>query len=161
MVLRLAWAFVLLPQSAFAAGARAQEDLDGVYVTLGPVAAGTHIDEGFTTAAGLELSVVRITEHRIPAALGVCGGGFSYGTRPGGRVWAELEVAQGHPLPMALGVSIGVTAEIDPVRRPRLGAQGTIWGFAGVIPYLRIGSLEEVGTFVEAGVMIKLPALRL
>jgi hypothetical protein len=154
-------ALSLAPSAALAKEVRAHGDLDGIYVTLGPVAAGTYVDDVFTMAAGLELSVVRVTEHRIPAALGISGGGLSYGARQGGRLWAEVEAALADPLPFGLGLSVGVGAEVDPVRRPRMGAQGTLWLFAGVVPYLRLGTLAEVGTFVEAGIMLKLPALRL
>jgi hypothetical protein len=132
-------------------------DLDGIYLTLGPVGALTRVDGEWLTAVGGEVSVVKIRERCFPAAGGLSFGGVSYAGRDGGRLWGEVEVAVNRPLPFAVGLSAGVAVEVDPVRVPRWGWQGTLWIFAGIIPYARIGTLQETGGFVELGVAIKFP----
>lgn len=138
----------------------AEGTLDGVYITIGPVAGATRVEGDWTTSVGLEISVARVTETRFPAALGVAGGGVSYASRPGGRLWLEAEGALYEPLPFPIGLAAGATAEVDPVRPPRWGAQGTLWLFAGFVPYARVGTVAENGAFVELGVMLKIPAKR-
>ena len=91
---------------------------------------------------------------------GLSFGGISYAGRDGGRLWLEAEVAFNRPLPFGIGLAGGVVAEVDPVAEPRLGLQGTLWVYAGVIPYLRVGTVDVSGEFVEVGLMIKIPAVR-
>jgi hypothetical protein len=138
----------------------AVSDLDGIYITAGPVVAGVHVADEWLSAAGLEVSVVRLRERRIPTLLGVDAGGVSYVGRAGGRLWLELETAVREPLPLAVGLSVGPTLEVDPVRPPRLGVEATLWTFVGFIPYVRVGALRETGSFLETGIMIKVPARR-
>lgn len=133
---------------------------DGFYLTLGPVGGATRIEGGWFSAFGLEASFVRLTEEQIPALVGAAFGGASYAGRPGGRYWLEAEAALREPLPLALGVGVGPCAEIGRAIPTRLGIQGTLWIFAGVLPYVRAGTLADVGGFVEVGVMIKVPAVR-
>jgi hypothetical protein len=150
----------------WAGAARAEQpppspsEMDGVHVTIGPVGAVTHIEDSWYSAAGAELSLVYLREHCLPAAVGLAGGGISYAGRDGGRLWLEAEVAFNRPLPFGIGVSGGVVAEVDPVAEPRYGVQGTLWVFAGVIPYVRAGTVDVSGDFVEIGVMVKIPAVR-
>jgi hypothetical protein len=127
-------------------------DLDGAWLTLGPVVGAARVEDEWTSAAGGELSVVWVRERCVPAALGVTAGG---------RLGVARAGAFGEPLPFAVGLGLGVAAEVDAVRPPRLGVQGTLWFFLGVIPYLRGGAVAESGVFVEAGLMIKLPVRRL
>ena len=136
---------------------RPAADLDGVYVTIGFVGAAVHVAGDWYSGAGGEIGVVRVSERRLPAAIGLCGGGLSYAGRDGGRLWLEVEAAVERPLPFALGLGLGATAEVDPVRVPRLGFEATLWAFAGAIPYLRAGWQQESGTFVEIGLMVKAP----
>jgi hypothetical protein len=131
--------------------------LDGLYLSLGPVASLTWIEDTWNAGVGAEISVVGVREHEIPAAVGVAGGFVSYASRDGGRIWIEAETAFKRPLPLGVGVSVGVAAEVDPVRPPRWGLGATIWLFTGVIPYVRVGTVEEAGAFFEAGLMIKIP----
>jgi hypothetical protein len=130
-------------------------DLDGWYITIGPVAAATRVAGSWWSAVGLEASVVRVAEASLPAAFGVATGGVSYAGRAGGRLWLEAELAVGPPVPAGLGV--GVVAEVDPVAPPRPGAEATLWVYAGLVPYVRVGTVETTGAFLEAGVMVKLP----
>jgi hypothetical protein len=137
---------------------RSPSDLDGIYLTLGPVGAASRVADSWYSAVGGELSIVDVVEHRFPAALGVSGGGVSYAGRAGGRLWLEAESGISRPLPMGLG--IGVAAEVDRVRPPRLGPEATLWIYWGIVPYVRIGTVRETGSFVEAGLMLKIPARR-
>jgi hypothetical protein len=145
-----------------AAAASAQElpspgNLDGWYLTLGPVAAAARVENQWVSAVGGELSVLRLAEKRVPAVLGICGGGVSYGSLPGGRLWLEAEVGLEDPLPFALGLAVGATAEVGRVEPPRFGAQATLWALGGFVPYVRAGAVEISGAFVEIGVMLKAP----
>ena len=131
---------------------------DGLYVTAGPLGGGTRIEGEWTSGIGLEVSVVSLREQQLPALLGVCGGWYSYTEQPGGRIWLEAEAALGRPVPIGLGV--GAVAEVDRIRPPRFGVQATLWVMAGVVPYVRVGTLQERGGFLEVGLMIKLPLPR-
>ncbi len=135
-------------------------DLDGVWITLGPVGSATRIEGEWTTGAGGELSVAWLREREIPALLGVTLGGIGYTERDGGRLWLEAEVALKEPLPIPVGLAVGSAAEVDRVDPPRFGAQATFWIFTGIVPYVRAGTVALAGDFVELGVMIKLPAIR-
>ncbi len=133
---------------------------DGFYLTLGPVGGATRIEGGWFSAFGLEASVVRLTEGQIPALVGAAFGGASYAGRAGGRFWLEGEAAIYDPLPVAIGIGVGPCAEIGRAIPTHLGVQGTLWVFAGVVPFVRAGTLAGTGGFIEVGVMIKVPAVR-
>jgi hypothetical protein len=148
---------VVEAQLAPARAHQSTANLDGHYLTIGPVAAAAWAQDSWVSAVGAEVSWIRLREHRMPAAYGLAVGGVRFGDRDGARFWLELEFAVKRPLPFALGLSAGLTLDLPGADPPRYGAQGTLWVFAGVIPYLRIGSVMETGTFVEAGLMIKLP----
>jgi hypothetical protein len=131
-------------------------DLDGTYLTAGPLAAAVASDVGWNAAVGAELSLVHLRERHFPALLGLSVGGLVFDSRPGLRSWAELELAT-DALPVKLGLSAGLAAQFDRVAPPHYGAQATVWLFAGVVPYVRVGTLEELGSYFELGVMIKIP----
>jgi hypothetical protein len=131
--------------------------MDGLYLTIGPVGTLTRIQDNWIGAVGAEISVMSVHEQRTPAAIGIDFGGISYAGRPGGRFWAEAQIGFEKHLPIGVGLSAGVSAEVDPVEPPRWGGQATLWLFAGVIPYVRVGEVEGTGSFVEVGVMIKIP----
>lgn len=138
---------------------RATNDLDGFYVTVGPVGSLTRVQDDWVTGGGGELSFLFIREHRFPAALGLAGGGVAYAARDGGRLWLEVEAALNEPLPLPLGLAVGLASEVDQTRPARLGTQATLWTqILGVVPFVRVGEVELAGQFVELGVMIKLPA---
>jgi hypothetical protein len=136
---------------------RSPSNLDGWYLTLGPVAAAAHVEGDWISAVGGEISIVHLAEQKIPAVLGVSGGGVSYGSLPGGRLWLEAEVGLERPLPFALGLALGATAQVDRTDPPRLGIQATLWAIGGVVPYVRVGTVEVNGTYLELGVMLKVP----
>jgi hypothetical protein len=143
-----------------AASAEPRTELDGIWLTLGPVAAAARVEGEWHSAVGAELSVVRVVESALPAALGICAGGVTYAGREGGRLWVEAEVALASPLPFPVGLAAGGAAELDPVERPRFGGQATLWFLAGFVPFVRAGAVERSGAFVELGVMLKIPVRR-
>ena len=131
--------------------------LDGLHVTLGPAVAVVRSGDSFSTATGAEISLINVAERRLPGALGIAVGGLGFTDRAGGRLWLEGEFAITNPLPVAIGLGLGTTVEVDRVRPPRFGLQSTLWFFLGVIPYLRVGAVAETGIFWEVGAMVKLP----
>jgi hypothetical protein len=130
--------------------------LDGMWLTAGPIAGAVHLDDTWNSAVGAELSVVRVRESDRVSALGLTLGFVTFDEREGSRVSAELQAGM-DVYGIGWGLSAGVAGEFDQVIPPRLGAQGTLWLFAGIVPYVRAGVLEETGAFVETGVMIKIP----
>lgn len=138
------------------AGHRMAGDLDGTYLTAGPVAGALAIQDTWNSAVGAELSLVRLREGRFPALVGVSLGGVVFDSAPGLRSWAEVELGIDR-FPVKFGVSAGLAAQFDRVVPPHFGAQATLWVFAGIVPYVRVGVLEELGSYFEAGLMIKIP----
>jgi hypothetical protein len=136
------------------------QSLDGVYITVGPVGAASRVGEAWVSAVGAEVSVVRVAETRIPAALGVAVGGISHSGLPTSRLWLEAEIAVLRPLPLPVGLGAGLATELHTVSPPRLGAQATLWFLAGLVPFVRAGAISGSGTFIELGVMLKIPARR-
>ena len=142
--------------------------LDGFYVALGPVGSVTRSAGAWDGNFGAEAGLVRIREGSALEALGLSVGAGRYAREPErglgrgtGRVWAELEVGISMPGGLIGGLGGGVVAEVDPVIPARWGAQGTIWVFAGVIPYVRVGRVEKNGTYIDFGIKVALPVLRI
>lgn len=133
---------------------------DGLWLTIGPVGGAVRVEGDWFSAFGLEGSVVYLRERRLPALIGGSFGGMSYAGRGGGRFWLEAEIAVNDPLPFAIGLGFGPAAELGRSQPTHLGIQGTLWVFAGVLPYIRAGALEQTGGFVEIGILIKVPAIR-
>jgi hypothetical protein len=135
--------------------------LDGHYLSIGPVAGATTLDDTWTSVVGAELSWVLVREGRIPAGLGVALGAVSFAGEPGGQAWFELEAGLDRLGPLKLGLGLGPVMRFDGIEPPRFGGQATLWIFAGVLPYVRTGVLAgdgpRSGSFVELGVMIKIP----
>jgi hypothetical protein len=143
------------PQLAF----RSSADLDGTYLWLGPSGAAGWIDSQWDSAFGVDVSVVRVREHEVVSAIGGSVGASRWTTRGGGRVWADLLV--GSPLlDHTIGISAGPLLELSDASHPRVGGSIGIWGFFGLTPFARIGTVDTLGTFVEVGVHIALPAIR-
>jgi len=135
-------------------------NLDGVYLALGPVAAVIHDPDGWDGAVGGELTVARVTEHRPVAALALTLGGARFGTHNAGRLWLEGMIGTRRLLGVVVGVAAGPTVEVDEQIPPRAGIQGSVWLYAGVLPYLRAGAVRDGGRFIEIGVKLSLPAFR-
>lgn len=134
--------------------------LDGVYLALGPVGALVHVEDDWDGAFGGEISLWRVRERAVVSAVGAALGGHKFSERDGGQVWAELLAAHRTVWGLAIGLGAGGTVALDEFRSPRWGAHGELWVFAGVIPYVRIGSVEASGAFLDFGVKIALPAVR-
>lgn len=137
-------------------------NLDGVYIALGPVAEALYIEDEWDGGWGGEIAVVRVRERAWLSAVGGAIGGIDYADRSGGRFWADAVLGTRRALPwsLALGIAAGPTVELDDTQHPRWGAQGSLWLYAGVQPYVRVAALQEVGVVVDFGVKIPLPALR-
>jgi hypothetical protein len=110
-------------------------------------------DSGF----GGELAIGSLAENSAWAATADF---IAYSDRIGGR--AALEAAAGTRWPggLLIGLAGGPVVEVDDHRRPRLGGQASVWLFAGVVPYARVGAVDKGGVFVDLGLRIPLPVWR-
>lgn len=139
---------------------RAAADLDGLHLFVGPNGAATHIGGGWDSAWGGHLALVRVREHARLGAAGVWLGGAHYAATDGGRLWLEGLAGTRRMLGRMIGVGAGPVVELGQLHHPRVGAQGSIWCFVGVVPYARLGVLDASGPFVEVGVSLSIPTLR-
>jgi hypothetical protein len=135
-------------------------DLDGDRLLLGPVGAAVRIEAEWDTAFGASIGWLRLRERRVLSAFGAAIGGARYSTRDGGRVWLEGVAGTRRLGGVLIGVSGGAVVELGEVQHPRGGVTGSAWLFAGVVPYVRAGWLDEAGGFVEVGLAIALPVRR-
>jgi hypothetical protein len=149
-----------MPQYASAEPLRSPTDLDGVYLALGPVGALVRSDGAWDGAFGGEASIWRVREHEILSAAGLGFGGQKFAEGNGGRLWADVLAAHRTAFGVAIGLGAGVTAQIDEVVPPKWGGHGTLWVYAGIVPYVRVGGVEGRGVFVDVGLKVVLPALR-
>jgi hypothetical protein len=133
-------------------------DLDGVYVWLGPTGAASHVDGDWDTTFGGHLAIVRVREREAIGAVGGVVGATLWTARGGGRIWADALL--GTRVWRMFGVSAGPLLELSDTTHPRLGGSVGLWGFVGVAPYVRVGTVERLGAFAEIGVHIALPVLR-
>lgn len=135
-------------------------DLDGHYLYLGPVGAAVRIESTWDGAFGAQLAWLRIRERRALSAIGVAVSGSRYSARDGGRAWIEATVGSRRLGGVLIGASVGPAVELGSLEHPRAGVTGAAWVFAGVVPYVRGGTFQEAGAFVEVGVAIALPVWR-
>jgi len=168
MILALAVSLFAPPRaSADASGApapptrlRAAADLDGLHLWVGPIGAATHVSDAWDSAWGGSVALVRIRERAWIGALGGWLGAAHYGASDGGRLWLDGVVGTRRLVGQMIGVGLGPVLEVGDLQHPRLGAQASIWCFAGVVPYARLGVLEQSGPFAELGISVSLPTLR-
>jgi len=139
---------------------RAASDLDGLHIWIGPVGAATHVEGEWDSAWGGTVAAIRIRERAPLGAIGAWLGGAHYALRDGGRVWLDGVVGTRRLGGRMLGAGAGPVVELGDLRHPRVGAQASIWCFAGVVPYARLGVLEATGSFVEVGISLSVPAVR-
>jgi len=135
-------------------------NLDGLYVTLGPVATANRIEGTWDSAFGLETGAYRVREHHAVAALGLSLGTLWFSERAGGRGWLQVEVAT-KLSGLAVGLSAGPNVELSEHEHPRFGGQIMLWTFVGVMPFARVGMTDEAGVYVDFGLRLALPVLRL
>ena len=134
-------------------------DLDGGYLWLGPLAAASRIEGQLDSTVGGEATIVRVREGDLLGTVGGSFGGSLWTARGGGRLWLDGVVGTslgGH----MVGLTAGPIVELGKLSHARYGGSIGIWGFAGVIPYARIGAVQELGMFAEVGLHIDLPAWR-
>lgn len=146
---------VIVPRATF----RPSSDLDGTYLWLGPVGAASFIDARWDSTFGAEAAVVAVHEHAPLGLFGATLGASRWTVRGGGRIWVDGLVGT-HLLGRMMGASLGPILELSEIAHPRLGASIGIWGFAGITPFVRVGSVSQLGMFAELGVHIALPVLR-
>lgn len=125
------------------------------FVALAAVGSAVRVEEAWDTGFGGEVGVGRSTDGLVVASLG----GIAYSEEERGRVWGELSLGTRWPTGWLVGVGGGPVVELDQIRAPRLGGQATVWVLAGVVPYVRVGGVEEGGMFADVGVRIAFPAI--
>jgi hypothetical protein len=133
-------------------------DLDGLYLWIGPLGAASRVDSMWDSTIGADIAVVRVRENEALGAIGATLGGSRWTERGGGRLWVDGLV--GTRLGRMMGVSAGAILELDELSHPRFGASAGLWAFLGVTPFVRVGTVQDLGGFVEAGLHIALPVIR-
>ena len=146
------------PAAVPVASPRPSWDLDGVYVWLGPTGAASRIAAEWDSTIGADLSLVRVRERELLGAIGVTIGASRWTVRDGGRIW--LDGLAGTRLGRMVGISAGPILELSELAHPRLGGSVGLWAFLGVTPFVRAGTVSDLGGFVEIGVHIALPVMR-
>ena len=143
-----------------------REPLPDRFVGVAAVASAARVEGAWDSAFGAELGVGRLDDaggadevRRLPL-WAVSAGVLGFGERSGGRAWAEVTVGTRWPFGIPIGLGVGPAVELDDLRQPRWGGQATLFAMAGVIPYVRLGVLQEGGTFVDAGIRIAFPVVR-
>lgn len=134
-------------------------DLDGTYLWLGPLGAASRIDARWDSTFGADAAIVTVRERARLALIGGDLGASRWTARGGGRVWVDGLLGTylfGH----LTGISLGPILELSDVTHPRPGGSFGVWGFAGITPFARVGSVANLGMFAEVGVHIALPVLR-
>ena len=87
-------------------------------------------------------------------------GVLAFSERDGGRAFAEAAVGTRWLTGILVGVSGGPVVQFDEFRSPRAGGEVSLWAYAGVVPYFRVGAVEKSGVFLDLGLRIPLPAAR-
>ena len=121
--------------------------------------AASHIDARWDSTFGADVSLVRVREREPLAAIGASLAAVRWTLRNGGRVGLDGIVGTRLAGRIA-GLSFGPIVELSDVNHPRLGASAGVWGFFGVTPFVRVGTVEQLGAFAEIGVHIALPVIR-
>jgi hypothetical protein len=127
---------------------------------LAPWGARTEAPDGADSCVGGELAVTRVRERQ---ALGLLGGSFGagrYASSDAGRLWFNAAMGTRRGTGWMMGGSAGAILELSPTARPRLGASAGLWLFVGVVPFVRVATIEGRGVFAEVGVEIALPVVR-
>jgi hypothetical protein len=134
-------------------------DLDGTYLWLGPLGAASRTDARWDSTFGADAVVVVVRERERLALIGGDLGASRWTARGGGRVWVDGLLGT-YLLGHLAGISLGPIIELSEVTHPRLGGSFGVWGFAGITPFARVGSVLNLGMFAEVGIHIALPVLR-
>ncbi len=137
------------------------DNLDGYYLALGPRGGALYTEGEWDGAFGAEVSLYHYQGDRPLSLLGLSGGMVQLSELTGGQLFGEVGAGGSVVSELRAGLAAGVTARTSPVRHPRLGVHATLFAFAGPIAYGRVGSLQDTGMFVDIGIRLALPALRL
>lgn len=130
------------------------------FAALGVLGGAVRLEGAWDSVIGAELAVGGLCDE-CPLAAWAAGASFvGFGERGGGRASLEGALGTRWPTGLLLGASAGPVLQVDPLRRPRAGGQASVWLFAGVVPYVRVGAVERSGLFVDLGLRIPLPAGR-
>ncbi len=139
-------------------------DLDGLHLWLAPTGGYTEAPSGGgadgDSYVGLELAVTRIRERELLGTAGLIVGAGRYASSDAGRIWAHALAGTRRGTGWMIGATAGPILELSPISRPRLGASAGLWMFVGVVPFVRVATLEGRGVFAEAGLSIALPVVR-
>jgi hypothetical protein len=134
-------------------------NLDGHYLTLaikGSALRGPRWDSAF----GLSASYLRLREARVAALLGVSLSATRLSSARAGVVSVEAVIGTRALGPLA-GIGGGPSARITDLAHPRWGGVATVWIFAGIVPYLRVGVHRQEDAYIEVGAQLTLPIFRL
>jgi hypothetical protein len=130
------------------------------FVALDLVGSAVRAEGAWDSAFGAELAVGRLCDDCSLAAWAASIGAVAFAGGSRGRLFVEAAAGTRWPAGFLVGASFGPVVELDEIRRPRWGGQASIWLFAGLVPYVRAGAVEDGGTFVDVGLRIPLPAGR-
>ena len=140
-----------------------REPLPDHFAGVAAVGSAARVEGAWDSAFGAEVGVGRLDEDggdRLLPLWALSAGVLGFGERSGGRAWAEAAVGTRWPSGVPVGLGVGPAVELDDLRRPRWGGQVTLFAMAGVIPYVRLGVLQEGGTFADVGIRIAFPVVR-
>lgn len=154
-------AFTLLSAAALLCGPRpAAADSPDRFVAVAAIGSAVRVEGVWDDAWGGELGVGQMRGGEGLAAWAASVGLVGFTARSGGRLWGELSAGTRWPTGYLVGIGAGPAVELDRVRTPRVGGQLTVWVFAGVVPYVRLGVLNPGGAYVDLGLRIAFPAVR-
>jgi len=134
--------------------------LDGSYIALGPLASAQATETRWDAGFGGVLLFARVRERSALVAWGAGTGGMRVAHGDYALVWGELFLATDRGLGVPVGASAGPLVHIDEVQPARFGWHVGAFLYAGVMPYVRVGLLPDDRGFVDAGLVIPLPAVK-
>ncbi len=130
------------------------------FVAVAAIGSAVRVEGAWDGAYGGEVGVGQMRGSPLLSAWAASVGLVGFTARSGGRLWGELTVGTRWPTGYLVGLGIGPAVELDRLRPPRWGGQVTVWAFAGVVPYARLGALDPGGVFADVGLRIAFPAIR-
>jgi hypothetical protein len=151
----MVWSAALLSR----AGTAGADEPDR-FIAVAAVGGAVRVEGEWDGAYGGELGVGQLRDAPLLSAWAASFGAVGFTARSGGRLWSELTLGTRWPTGYLVGLGAGPAVELDQIRKPRYGGQLTVWVFAGVVPYARVGALDPGGVFFDLGLRIAFPAVR-
>lgn len=142
------------------APARGQAESPSHFVALTVLGSAVRAEGAWDSGFGGSLALGALRDRPALAAWAAAIDVLAYSERSGGRAAIEGAIGTRWPTGLLIGLAGGPVIELDDLRRPRAGGQLSVWIFAGVVPYLRAGTVEKSGFFVDLGLRIPLPVWR-